>query len=167
MQMTLPNFSWDHRRFLLWTRAIWSLQNPGRARIKRAGLFGLLISFQCLSQPQSIIQLHVLQRGTFIWAVCLSWCLQRGVFSVYTSRLIAFLAEFPPRNAHLSTGSAAANAAAYPVTPRCPRGWPPRWASTLLPHSLRWKVAETGNAACSRRAETPASGRRWTSVRRA
>lgn len=77
---------------------------------------------------------------------------------MYTSRLIAFLAEFPPRNAHLSTGSAAANAAAYPVTPRCPRGWPPRWASTLLPHSLRWKVARQGTQLAAAEPRPPRRG---------
>lgn len=91
--------------------------------IIKADPLSLPNSFQRLSQPQSIIQLYPLQRSTVIQALCLSRCLQRGLFSMDTSRLIAFLAGFPPGNAHLSAGSAESNAAAaYRVTPRCPGG---------------------------------------------
>lgn len=63
-----------------------------------------------------------LQRSTFIQALCLSRCLQRGLFSMDTRRLIAFLAAFRRGNAHQRAGSAASSAAAYRVTPRCPGG---------------------------------------------
>lgn len=95
------NFAWITGRFLLWTRAIWSLQNHGRTQIKRADLFNLRISFQRLSLPPSNNQAARSASKHIHPALCLSRCLPRGLFSLDTSGLIAFLARFPPGNAHL------------------------------------------------------------------
>lgn len=148
---------------MLWTKAIWSLQNPGRARIKRADPCSLLISFQRLSQPQSIIQLHALQRSTFIQALCLSRCLQRGLFSAHTSGLISLPCRVPARERPSESWqcrSKCSSQRAHAAVPRRPAGLrasaPPRWG-TAAP--LLWKGAKTGKAASSHRAQSPCTGK--------
>lgn len=83
-------------------------------------------------------------------ALCLNRCLQRGLLSIDTSKLIAFFAGLPPGNAHWGASLAEAQTAAClgheGPGAELPKLNAPRWASE---HPPRWIVAKREKAACS------------------
>lgn len=104
MQLTRPNFSLGSQGELCFAPEPSRVCKILETRIKRADLFSLPISTP-FSAPVNNAAARSATKHVHP-ALYLNRCLQRGLFSVDTSRLIAFLAAFPPANDHLSAGSA-------------------------------------------------------------
>lgn len=147
-----PKFSLGSQEdFFLWTRAIWSLQNHGRTQIKRADLFNLRISFQCLSLPPSNHQAARSAAKHVHPASRLSRCLRRA-FQLGYKWTDCLPCKVPARKRPPEAGSAAAGAAASRGRAAPPRSPGNAGAPKAAALGLRGRDARTEKAACLRRA---------------